>query len=185
VAIVIRFFVPGTPAPKGSPRVITRGRGGHPLPFPRVLSDSPATDAWAACVTLFARQAMRGREPWADAALDVLLVFGLARPLTHYGTGKNEQVIRASAPAAPQTKPDIDKLTRTTLDALQGPVFDEDSRIVRLEAIKIYAARGCETGAVIVVRAAADVAIAEAGIAFDRDARAFIQSGVSRERSAT
>lgn len=177
---MIRFFVPGTPAPKGSPRVIMRGRGGHPLPFPRVLSDSPRTDAWAACVRLFAQQAMRGRTPWADAALAVDLVFGLARPRMHFGTGKNERALRVGAPAAPAVKPDIDKLTRTTLDALQGPVFDEDSRIVHLVASKSYASLGRETGVIVSIQAAREMAIAELGIEFDRAAREFIQGGASR-----
>jgi Holliday junction resolvase RusA-like endonuclease len=125
---------------------------------------------------------MRNRAPFSDVALSVVIVFGLERPMGHYGTGKNGGVLRASAPIAPSFKPDIDKLTRTTLDAMQGPVFDEDSRIVHLVASKVYAAAACETGAVIVVMEARVTSLLEQAVEFDHEARAFMQGGASRRQ---
>jgi Holliday junction resolvase RusA-like endonuclease len=52
--------------------------------------------------------------------------------------------LKPSAPLTPATKPDIDKLTRSTLDSLIGAVFDDDSRIVRLVVDKQYAVPGAE-----------------------------------------
>lgn len=181
---MITFYVPGQPAPKGSPRIVTRARGGAPLPFPRVLSDSPRTDAWAACVAAFARQAMQGRRPWVDTVLRVAILFGLERPASHYGAGRNASRVRPGAPVAPAVKPDIDKLTRTTLDAMQGPVFDEDSRIVRLVVTKTYAGLGCEAGAVIVVGEATEAGIAEASQEFDRWATDYRNAGQTRRNGS-
>ncbi|HZJ30733.1 MAG TPA: RusA family crossover junction endodeoxyribonuclease [Vicinamibacterales bacterium] len=66
------------------------------------------------------------------------------------GRGKNAGKLAPSAPALPRGKPDIDKLARSTLDALSGIVFDDDARVASLELRKVYAAPGDE-GATITV----------------------------------
>ena len=54
---------------------------------------------------------------------------------------------------AHSTKPDLDKLIRSTNDALvQGGLIADDSRIVGMMAEKRYAVVGASTGAKIVVR---------------------------------
>ena len=147
---MISFQVHGTPAPKGSPRVVTRGRGGIPLPYPRVLKDSPKTESWHAQVALQAMIAMRGRQMFVGRALRVGIGFQLLRPAGHY---RKDGSLKPSAPSYPQVKPDLDKLVRATLDPLIGICFDEDSRIVQLDASKTYAPAGQGTGAGITVEA--------------------------------
>ena len=44
-----------------------------------------------------------------------------------------------TAPPFPRGKPDSDKLARSTLHLLGGIVFDDDSRVARLELRKVYA----------------------------------------------
>ncbi len=144
----IEFFVAGTPAPKGSFRIVTRGRGGKALPFPRVLKDTPKTEAWHAMVAHEAEQRMRGRVPFAGVALAVSIRFYLRRPEGHF----SRNGLKPSAPLWPAVKPDIDKLLRATLDPLEGLVFDGDSRIVVVDAIKHYAPLGRTSGAQIIVR---------------------------------
>ena len=69
-----------------------------------------------------------------------MLSFYLPRPKGHHGTGKNAGIVKASAPRFPATKPDIDKLTRSTLDALgEAGVWADDSQVVRLSVSKDYA----------------------------------------------
>src|SRR5258707_1026874 len=75
---------------------------------------------------------------FVGAALAVAITFRMARPAGHWGT----KGLKPSAPRAPVTKPDIDKLARSTLDSLTGLVFDDDSRIVQLVLRKEYAAPG-------------------------------------------
>jgi Holliday junction resolvase RusA-like endonuclease len=128
----------GTPAPKGSPRVVMRGRGGVPLKSPRVLKDSPKTERWHEAVLAAAQAAILGLVPFVGVALRVDAVFGMRRPEGHYG----KRGLKPSAPPFPSVKPDLDKLLRSTMDPLEGVVFDGDSRIVQFAASKIYCVLG-------------------------------------------
>jgi Holliday junction resolvase RusA-like endonuclease len=143
----ISLEVLGTPKPKGSPKVVTRGRGGKPLPFPRVLHDSPESASWAAEVGLAARRAMHEQPMFTGHALMVRVVFRLVRPAGHYG----KRGLLPSAPRFPATKPDLDKLIRNTMDPLEGVVFDGDSRIAAYDARKVYCEAGEPAGADITV----------------------------------
>lgn len=148
----ITMHVDGTPAPKGSPKVVTRGRGGVPLPFPRVLADSPATRSWAAEVAAAARATMATElgAMFVGQALSVRVVFFLVRPAGHYG----KRGLRPGAPTYPATKPDLDKLIRNTMDPLEGVIYDGDSRIVHFDARKVYCAPGEVAGATITIELA-------------------------------
>ncbi len=143
----VRIVVHGTPAPKGSPRVITKGRGGVPLKAPRVIKDSEETENWHALVAHAAEEAMSGRKPFFQQALSVRTTFYLLRPQGHYGV----RGLRPSAPRWPKTKPDLDKLLRATMDPLENVVFDGDSRIVEHVARKAYAELGESIRAEIVI----------------------------------
>ncbi len=156
------FTVYGTAAPKGSPKVQMRGKPGHAgncrlcgaLKFPRVLEDTPETARWQKSVALAAKYAMRGRARWNDTPLVVQVTFGFERPTGHYGTGRNAHVLKPSAPIAPSVKPDTDKLLRTTLDGMNGIVFDDDARVVAPQPWKIYVPIGQPEGAAILIREA-------------------------------
>lgn len=126
----VRFRVFGSPAPKGSPNVVTRDRHGQPLKAPRVLGDSPALARWDRAVKGCALAAVhgRGRPVYVGRPLACEIHFVLPRPAAasrryhaHYAQG------------------DLDKLVRATLDPLEGLVFDNDRRIVELSATKAYA----------------------------------------------
>ncbi len=68
--------------------------------------------------------------------LDVDFVF--ERPASHFGTGKNEGLIKSSAPVWKQSVPDRDKLLRAIGDALTKVVYRDDARIVDGNARKVY-----------------------------------------------
>lgn len=148
------FEVIGRPVPKGSatafafadkitgkPRaVVTQGKG----------KQRSALAEYAANVREEAYRAIgrcgRGREldggpRFVGHALTVELEFRLARPKAHFRTGKKAHLLRDDAPARPEGTPDIDKLARSTLDALTGIVFDDDKRVARLVCDKFYAER--------------------------------------------
>ncbi len=116
----VSFRVLGTPAPKGSYRIVGTGKRS------RVIPDNEATKPWETAVGWHAKIAMRAHAPFANRALAARLTFYLPRP-------------PSVTDAWPQTKPDIDKLTRATFDAMEGIVFDNDSRVVELEVSKHYA----------------------------------------------
>lgn len=141
----------GMPAPKGSNRAIAIGGRGR-LVEGGSDEGKRRMKAWARAVYDAAFQATRGgRGKFIDAPLTVAIVFRMPRPGGHWRKGKHGEALKPSAPTLPSVKPDVDKLARSTLDALTGIVWDDDSRIVMLTVAKVYAAPGQE-GASIAVR---------------------------------
>jgi len=86
--------------------------------------------------------------------------FSFARPASHYGTGRNAGVVKASAPPFPSSHSigDLDKCARAILDALtDAGVFADDSQVVELDARKVWVGTDLaldRPGAVIDVSAA-------------------------------
>jgi crossover junction endodeoxyribonuclease RusA len=79
-----------------------------------------------------------------DGPVEVSIVFYLEKPAS-----------RPKGVVFADRKPDIDKLVRSVLDSLtDAGVLREDSRVVDLHALKLYARRGASPGVVIVVRPA-------------------------------
>lgn len=147
---MIVLEVLGTPAPKGSMRAVTRKSDGRAVLVP---SGSPKNArelyAWTKAIrTRVAEQLGTIGEPlFAHAAIAVHLLFRLARPKAHYGA-------RGLLPSAPRhhiVKPDIDKLMRSTLDALTGELIDDDARIPVIQADKQWCDAGRQ-GVVITVK---------------------------------
>ena len=55
----------------------------------------------------------------------------MERPKSHFGTGKNADKVKQSAPVFPATMPDIDKLMRAILDGLtDAQVWLDDGQVV-------------------------------------------------------
>ena len=146
---MIQIDVLGKPAPKGSARAFYKAGMKRAV---IVKDNSEKQKAWDGAVRESAADAVGQVEapPFVDRALAVTITFAMARPGGHWGKGKRAGQLIPSAPAFPRGKPDIDKLARTTLDALTGIVFDDDSRIVRLVLAKQYALPGREGARIIV-----------------------------------
>jgi len=137
----LRFIVHGAPVPQGSKRVV-RGRlidaSKGLKPYRASVSAAAAEALGLPTDDPSALQAALAALPVARGAVAVSLRFGLVRPRGHYGTGRNADVLRPSAPVWPATKPDVDKLERAVLDALTGIVWADDSQVVVLNADKVY-----------------------------------------------
>jgi hypothetical protein len=145
---VISLEVHGTPAPKGSMRAISIGGRGRVIPGGS-KANQRSQHAWVKAI----RDAMAalGDGPYpiyADAPLEVHLLFKLERPTAHYGV----RGLKPSAPLHPMVRrDDIDKLARSTLDALTGLLYDDDGRIVTLVCTKQYARSEADAGVVITI----------------------------------
>lgn len=155
----IAFDVLGLPAPKGSSQAFAFKRGDGSVGARVVPGGDKKTReriiGWDGAVRDAAAGAIgsgRVTPPFVAVPLVVSIVFRLARPGGHYGKGKNAGKLTPKAPEFPSGKPDIDKLARTTLDAMTGIIFDDDSRIARLELDKIYATPGREGASIRVAR---------------------------------
>lgn len=128
---MISFFVAGEPIPKGSFKAYSTPKG------PVVTNDNKRTRPWQDAVAFAARQAMDGKEPF-DGPVAVACWFRMTKAKS----------VKRSHPAV---KPDIDKLLRSVMDALEGVCFTNDSRVVKVVASKLYSEIG-EPGVSIEVR---------------------------------
>ena len=130
------FFVPGIPRPQGSKRYLGPGK--------MVESGSKRLAPWRADVRAAAERAIGDDGPgvlW-DQPVKVQLTFRLPRPKAHFGSGRNADKVKPSAPRWPAGRPDLDKLARAVLDAITGVVIADDSTVVDLCLRKRYAHNG-------------------------------------------
>lgn len=67
--------------------------------------------------------------PDKDVPLAVAVTFYRCRNKGHYGSGRNAEKLKDSAPAFPISAPDCTKLWRGFEDALTGAVWHDDSRV--------------------------------------------------------
>jgi Holliday junction resolvase RusA-like endonuclease len=66
------------------------------------------------------------------------LVFYFPRPKAHYGTGKNANVLKKTAPEYYTIAPDTDNLIKEVSDSLNGIFYKDDSQIFLIVAQKKY-----------------------------------------------
>lgn len=134
---LLEFRVYGVPAPQGSKRYVGRGI---------MVESSKKVRPWRADV-LAASMIAVDKNQWSKPITEPVKVqveFYFPRPKNHYGTGRNAQKLKPSAPkfVTSSSKGDLDKLCRSTLDALAqksgGLVLSDDSIVVSLYAIKRY-----------------------------------------------
>ena len=146
---MIEIDVLGTPAPKGSNRAMVRGGRAVFVPGGSKVNQAKLK-SWDACVRADALEKLGpllSGPVFVGVPLAVTIIFRLARPAGHWS---KRHGLKPSAPQFPAVKPDIDKVTRATLDSLSGLVFDDDARIVELVVRKRYAEPGREGAAISV-----------------------------------
>lgn len=140
------FTVYGQPAPQGSKSAFVNKHTGRAQ---MLESSKVRVDAWRSDVKVAAIQAFEAG--LIAGPVEVTIIFGQARPKAHYGTGRNAHLLKPSAPEYPTGRPDIDKLVRSTLDAMTGVAFTDDSCVVKLATEKTYG----DPGAQITIRSLA------------------------------
>lgn len=129
----VAFRVIGDPATKGSTRAFIRGR--HAV----VTNDCTREKPWAQAVWWFALE-VAPASPWTGP-VRVEVEFILPRPGR---LGKRRfAVVHAH-------RPDLDKLTRSVLDALTGLLWQDDGQVAALDVRKRYADPGEAPGARVI-----------------------------------
>lgn len=130
----------GRPAPQGSKKAFRHRATGKII----TQEMSKYVRPWRAEVQRAAQAALltrydQGRFPLAGP-LAVDMIFTLARPKSHYRTGRNAHLLRDSAPARPTGAPDLSKLARATEDALtEAGVWKDDAAVVEYRRLaKVY-----------------------------------------------
>lgn len=153
----LSVFVAGTPAPQGSKRPLGRRGGRHVM-----VESSKKVKPWRRAI----RDAFTKSENiglgWHDfpvrvfekgTALVVMIVFVMPRPVSTPKTKPTPLAVK---------RPDVDKLTRAVLDALDSTsgagVFADDSQVITVHAHKRVAELGEPTGAMIHIQPAVSMA---------------------------
>ena len=130
----VTFFVEGLPASQGSKNATVTRYGKAAM-----WNADKKLRPWRDQITIAARVATRARRATTGAAVALTLTFRFPRPARHYGTGRNADRLRDTAPTFHTIKPDLDKLTRAVLDALTNVIYDDDSQVVELDVRKAWA----------------------------------------------
>lgn len=115
--------VPGEAVPQARPRVTRCG-----------TYDPPKCRAYKQKVGLYAKTAMRGKEPLrGPIKMSVIVYRGIPKSWT-----KKKKVAAMLDDIYPTTKPDIDNLLKGIMDALKGICWHDDAQVVSVEARKVY-----------------------------------------------
>ncbi|WP_413808183.1 RusA family crossover junction endodeoxyribonuclease [Streptomyces sp. OE57] len=124
---VFEVTVYGAPAPQGSK---SPKRNKHTNRI-HLVESSKYVKPWRDDVVAASLQARgRGWRP-VTGPLAAEMVFTLTRPKTHFGTGRNAERVRPSAPPLPAGVPDLSKLARSTEDALTtAGIYRDDALVV-------------------------------------------------------
>jgi Holliday junction resolvase RusA-like endonuclease len=126
----IEFTVHAPPSTQGSKRPMVSKKG---KPFMREQTGAKLV-TWRGAIVEAAEKAIGAQPGWVplDGPVVLSVVFTFARPRSHYGTGKNEHVLKASAPKRPiaHNVGDLSKLIRSTEDALtDAGVWVDDAQV--------------------------------------------------------
>jgi Holliday junction resolvase RusA-like endonuclease len=120
------FFVAGNPVPKGSAKAfVIKGTNRAIVTQTNREKQKP----WASMIGVTAQEHVN---EMLTGPLKLSLQFVLARPKSHYRTGKNAALLRDDAPYWHTNKPDLDKLIRCVKDALTGVVWQDDSQVAQI-----------------------------------------------------
>ena len=133
----LHFTVHGMPAAQGSKRYV-----GHGV----MVESSKKVKPWRQDVVAAALRAMEADHEFEmfTGPVEVTIDFFFARPKSHSGTGRNNGVLKVNAPLYVSTRPDIEKLERSTHDALTtAGVWRDDALVVKHTGSKRYGIRPC------------------------------------------
>ena len=143
----IVFTVYGKAAPAGSKKsLVPTDKHGNPYRSKKTnrivantVDANPRSKGWKNQVANEAARHMTG--PLITGPVKLELTFFMQRPLGHYGTGRNDGKLKASAPKYHTSKPDVLKLARGVEDALTAVIWKDDSYIVLESLSKEYGER--------------------------------------------
>lgn len=130
----LHFIINGEPIAKQSFRyAIRKGKDGKDFVSKYQKSDIVKAEQYIGWEVK--RQLPKNFAPF-DVAIGIRALFVF--PIPNAFTKKQRAQIEANEVIFKDTKPDFDNLQKLLLDAMQGIVYVNDSRIVKAEAVKIY-----------------------------------------------
>jgi Holliday junction resolvase RusA-like endonuclease len=73
-----------------------------------------------------------------EGVISMVLEFYIARPKSHYRTGKFSDEIKGTSPVHKVSRPDLDNYIKFVFDALNKVFYVDDSQITHVDAYKHY-----------------------------------------------
>jgi Holliday junction resolvase RusA-like endonuclease len=71
-------------------------------------------------------------------AIELIVVFYIKRPKSHFRTGKYKNLLKENAPDYHTKRPDIDNYIKFVMDSLNGLFWGDDSQVAFIHASKMY-----------------------------------------------
>lgn len=128
----VSFSADGLPITKGSGTAMVSRTTRKAIYVP---DSRKALRAWTKVIRIVARNAW-GAEHVAGVGISLAVTFRVPR-----GRGGKTMSRELRDREHPHVKPDLDKLTRTLLDALTGVVYQDDAQVVEFSELrKVYVA---------------------------------------------
>ena len=127
--MIITADIPGNPIAKKRPRFARRGK------FVQTYNEQETEEG------LFLARFMNTAkiENPLIGPLQIECIFHIKRPKGHYGTGKNQGILKKTSPIHHTSTPDVDNLLKFVCDSLNGYAWVDDSQIVIKYGEKVYA----------------------------------------------
>lgn len=144
------FTIQGEPATAGSKKAFPFRRKDGSLGSRVVDASGKKGVKWRRAV----QEAYRNAFPDLDlmsCPVRLEIAFYFARPKCHYGTGRNADRMKGSAPCYHTKTPDLTKLTRALEDALTGLAWKDDSQVVSQITDKGYCSKHTPSHAVVTI----------------------------------
>jgi Holliday junction resolvase RusA-like endonuclease len=148
---LLRFSVAGTPVPQGSKKAWFNPKTQRTM---MTEAQGARLSSWRSHITAAAMQAKAdaGLTDKETGPIAIRLTFKTLRGTGHYGSGRNEQQLKPSAPSYPAKAPDYDKLARAINDALtDAGVWVDDGQVVDAHERKVWVDRFTGTEGVDIV----------------------------------
>jgi Holliday junction resolvase RusA-like endonuclease len=122
----INISIPGQPIAKARPRFRRAGK------FVKTYSPQESEEGmWV----LKAQQQIKDAGIFFNGLIEIRIRFYTQRPRSHFGSGKNANNLKASAPSFPDTSKDIDNYCKFTLDCLNHcGIWVDDAKIIGIDA---------------------------------------------------
>jgi len=123
----MKIVIPGKPIAKKRPRFARRGK------YVCTYNDQEKEEER---IKLHIIGQSKGKKFKGPVAVSIL--FLMPRPKNHFGTGRNKDKLKETAPFFCATKPDIDNLEKMVFDCINQLLWTDDARVVESHCTKIY-----------------------------------------------
>jgi Holliday junction resolvase RusA-like endonuclease len=134
----IKLFIPGIPQSRGSKRAFPFKTRSGKLAV-SVSDNNPRSRDWMASIadSIYCEMRRCDRPP-LGGPIGLRMTFTMPRPKSHYGTGRNANALKPTAPKYHTSKPDRGKLARAVEDALTGVAYLDDAHVCCGPIEKVY-----------------------------------------------